>query len=109
VRPVDGNGDSEAVCDIGAFEYGSDPILYSLTIDKVGEGAVTKDPDKTEFELYETVTLTATAGPDWEFTSWSGDANSTDNSLIITILGDTNITAIFEQVIFKTYLPLIVR
>jgi uncharacterized repeat protein (TIGR02543 family) len=109
VRPVDGNGDSEAVCDIGAFEYGSDPILYSLTIDKVGEGAVTKDPDKTEFELYETVTLTATADPGWTFTHWSGDAAGTDNPLTITIKGNMNIVANFEQTTFKGFLPLIVK
>ena len=67
------------------------------------------NPDQIEYQLYDQVTLTATADPDWDFINWSGDANSTDNPLIITILGDTNITAIFEQVIFKTYLPLIVR
>jgi hypothetical protein len=69
----------------------------------------TLNPDQTVYQLYDTVTLTATADPDWDFINWSGDADSTDNSLSITIWGDTNITANFEQVIFKIYLPLIVK
>lgn len=64
------------------------------------------NPDQIDYQLYDTVILTATADPDWEFTNWTGDADSTDNPLSITILGDTNITAIFEQVIIKTYLGL---
>lgn len=108
-RPIDGDGDGSAICDMGAFEYGSFLRLFSLTIDQSGKGVVTTDPDQTEFALYDSVTLTATADPDWEFTNWSGDADSTDNPLFITILGETNITANFEQVIFKSYLPLIVR
>jgi len=86
-------------------------IEYSLTVtvDPVDSGSVLVDPIKDFYHYGDQVTLTPTADPDWEFTNWSGDANSTDNPLIITILGDTNITANFEQVIFKIFLPLIVR
>ena len=108
-RPIDGDGDGSPICDMGAFEYGSFLRLFPLTIDQSGNGVVATDPDQTQFALYEIVTLTASADPDWDFTNWSGDADSTDNPLIITILGETNITANFEQVIFKSYLPLIVR
>ncbi len=86
-------------------------IEYSLTVTvgPVDSGSVLVDPIKDFYHYGDQVTLIPTAVPDWEFTNWSGDANSTDNPLIITILGDTNVTANFEQVIFKIYLPLIER
>jgi uncharacterized repeat protein (TIGR02543 family) len=86
-------------------------IEYSLTVtvDPVDSGSVLVDPIKDFYHYGDQVTLTPTADPDWEFTNWSADADSTDNPLIITILGDTNLTANFEQVIFKIFLPLIVR
>ena len=109
LRPVDGNGDSEAVCDMGAYEYGSDPVLYSLTVDKVGEGEVTKDPDQIEYQLYDQVTLTATADPGWTFTGWDGDASGDVNPLTIIMDANKSITAYFTEETFDLFLPLILR
>jgi len=86
-------------------------IEYALTVtvDPVDSGSVLADPTQDFYHYGDQVTLIPTADPDWDFTNWSGDADGTDNPLIITILGETNITANFEQVIFRIYLPQIVR
>ena len=84
---------------------------YSLTVnvDPADSGSVLVNPIKDSYHYGDQVSLTATAEPDWDFINWSGYVDSSDNPLFITILGNTNITANFKQVIFKSYLPLIVR
>ncbi|HPR34254.1 MAG TPA: choice-of-anchor Q domain-containing protein [Anaerolineaceae bacterium] len=108
-RPIDGDENTSEICDIGAYEYNSYPEVFTLTVDTEGSGLVALDPDKTEFQFGEIVSLTASADPGWSFSGWSGDTAGTTNPLTISILDDTSITANFEQVIFKIYLPLIVR
>ena len=66
-------------------------IDYTLTIDKVGNGAVTKDPDQTTYHYGDVVTLTATPDVGWHLGSWS--ANAAGGS--VTIQGNTTVTATF--------------
>ncbi len=81
---------------MGAYEYASYPVTFSLTIDMVGNGLVTKDPNQTEYLWGEYIALTPVADPDWIFIGWSGDASGMDNPLTFTIFEDTNITANFR-------------
>jgi uncharacterized repeat protein (TIGR02543 family) len=66
---------------------------YTLTIDKTGNGTVTKDPDQVIYHYGDVVTLTATPDPDWSFGGWS------ENVVVgqITIHGNTTVTATFTQ------------
>jgi parallel beta-helix repeat protein len=66
---------------------------YTLSINKVGNGTVTKDPDQTTYHYGDLVTLTATADPGWNFGSWS--ANATEG--YVTIHGNTTVTVTFTQ------------
>ena len=70
---------------------------YTLTINKNGNGTVTKDPDQTTYHYGDVVTLTATADPGWTFASWSGALSGTDNPATLTITGDTSVTATFTK------------
>jgi len=94
-RPINGDSVPGARCDMGAFEYGSSPASFSLTVSLVGGGTVTKLPDKPSYEWGEVVYLTASDGPDWIFDGWSGDASGMTNPLRVTISKNTNITASF--------------
>jgi uncharacterized repeat protein (TIGR02543 family) len=80
---------------------------YTLTVDTVGNGSVDIDPEKTTYHYDDVVTLTATAENKWVFAGWSGDASGSDNPKIITIQGDTNVTATFTT--FRLFLPMILK
>jgi len=95
VRPIDGDGDGTAICDMGAYEYGSTEDGFTLITNVEGSGTVTVDPQKTGYRYGEAVTLTATPISGWSFAGW-GDAGTT-NPLTVTITGNTSITATFTQ------------
>jgi uncharacterized repeat protein (TIGR02543 family) len=70
---------------------------YTLTINKVGTGSVTKNPNKATYTHGETVTLTAIPDSGWIFSSWSGDLTGSTNPGTITMTGDKIVTATFIQ------------
>jgi uncharacterized repeat protein (TIGR02543 family) len=80
---------------------------YSLTIDVVGAGTVSREPDQPTYAYGQVVTLTALADPDWTFTGWGGDSAGNANPLILTVNDDLYLTASFSQ--YRLYLPVIVR
>jgi uncharacterized repeat protein (TIGR02543 family) len=73
------------------------PLEHTLTVNTVGSGSVTVDPEQELYAEGAMVTLTPEADPGWEFSGWSGDAVGIDNPLIITMDGDKSITATFEE------------
>ena len=70
---------------------------HTLTVNTVGNGSVTVNPDKPLYNIGEVVTLTATADPGWVFTGWSGDLTGSTNPEQLTISGDHFLTATFTQ------------
>ena len=69
---------------------------HTVTINVNGIGTVTGANTGTYLEGTE-LTLTATPAEHYEFTGWTGDVESTDNPLTITVDGNKNITAKFEK------------
>jgi regulation of enolase protein 1 (concanavalin A-like superfamily) len=65
-----------------------------LTVDTVGDGTVSKNPDKTSYGC-EDVELTAHPSACWLFDSWSGDLSGSDNPDTISIDGSKTVTATF--------------
>lgn len=84
------------------FQNSADPITgedagtNSINVTKVGQGTVTKSPDKATYTCGETVTLTAAPAANWNFTGWSGDAVSTNKVITVNMQGPTDLTATFS-------------
>jgi len=63
----------------------------------IGSGTVTPASGST-YNCGTTITMTATPGNTYAFTSWSGDFSSTDNPATFTINANSNITVEFDQI-----------
>ncbi len=68
---------------------------YSLTISTVGDGFVLASPNQASYHSGDTVQLTAIPAPGWRFGGWTGNLNGSLNPTLITINGNSAITAIF--------------
>ena len=84
---------SEAQDEIVIYYTGS----YILTVNTVGNGSVTKNPDQTGYHYGDVVTLTATADEGWTFDEWSGAATGSTSSVTVTMDGNKSVTATFTQ------------
>ena len=77
---------------------------YKLTVGPPENGTVTKDPDKSDYNQGETVTLTAKPANGYEFISWVGldipSGKTNANPLTLTMDAAKTLTAIFAK---KTY------
>ena len=104
-RHVDGDGDTVALCDAGAYERAlAPPVQHLLTVALAGSGtgSVASSPpgiacpsDCTESYLAtETVTLTPTADPGSVFTGWSGDCTGS-GGCSVPMTDDRDVTATF--------------
>jgi len=71
------------------------PPQYTLTVNIVGNGTVTRNPDLALYDSSTTVRLTATPSTGCNFTGWSGDVNDTANSVNIVMSSNKNVTATF--------------
>jgi uncharacterized repeat protein (TIGR02543 family) len=74
---------------------------YTLTINIIGSGSVTKDPDQSEYKPGTNVDITAVAADGWSFTGWSGNVSGMDNPLTITMDEDKTVTATFIEKKYK--------
>ncbi|MCX2745310.1 BspA family leucine-rich repeat surface protein [Mangrovivirga sp. M17] len=70
-------------------------ISYTLTTQAEGSGSV--NPNSKKVKSGETIEVTATPELGSEFTGWTGDINSSDNPLVLTMDKDLNITANFTK------------
>ena len=89
------------------------PMTYTLTVNIVGSGSVTREPSGTVIlpsHIYlagTVVTLTATPDMGWYFCGWSGDLSSATNPLLVTMNANKAVTAMFMK--FRIYLPLVLK
>jgi uncharacterized repeat protein (TIGR02543 family) len=77
--------------------FGDITVTPPLTVEIVGGGTVTMDPDQANHHYGDVVTLTASAHPGWSFTGWDGDLTGTENPASITLDDNKSVTATFVQ------------
>jgi len=77
---------------------------FPLTINVEGEGTVTEtivQPKMTDYDVGTVVELRANSGTGYEFNEWTGDIESTDNPVTVTMDGPKEITVVFEPMEFS--------
>ncbi len=71
---------------------------YTLAVNVVGNGSVSRDPDQATYDEDTVVELTATPAAGWLFTGWSGDITSVANPVDVTMDANKTVTATFTEV-----------
>ncbi|MEO8274928.1 MAG: choice-of-anchor Q domain-containing protein [Thermoanaerobaculia bacterium] len=105
LRPTDGDGDTVAICDVGAFEIAQTaPVTHALAVvvSGAGSGSVTSAPAGIDcpgdcgetFILTQNVALSATPAPGSFLSGWSGDCAGT-GACAFTMSTDRSVTATF--------------
>ena len=77
--------------------WSSSAVQYTLTVNVVGSGSVTKSPDQATYSYGTVVTLTPQPAVGWAFSGWSGDLSGSANPGSITMNGNKTVTATFTQ------------
>jgi beta-lactam-binding protein with PASTA domain len=78
-------------------------IQYTLTIEIVGCGSVTKDPNKAIYDCNECVELTAIPCPGWEFAGWSGGLSGGANPDTICLGRDKALNKALNETVTATF------
>lgn len=86
-----------AVTDAGQFKeaIGQKLVSYTLTVNIVGSGSVTKNPDHSTYAYGTSVELTAISDQGWTFTAWSEDLSGSTNPDSVTMTANKSVTATF--------------
>jgi len=70
---------------------------YTLTINTVGSGFVTKTPGQATYTYGTIVYVNAITYAGWTFSAWSGDLSGSNNPETIIMDGNKNVTATFTE------------
>ncbi len=73
-------------------------VTYELTVNILGQGTVSRDPNQEEYAVGTTVTLTASPSDGWEFVEWTGDATGTGTDITVTMDENKSVTAVFREI-----------
>jgi uncharacterized repeat protein (TIGR02543 family) len=74
------------------------PGQFTLTVNVVGSGSVSKNPDNATYASGTVVTLTASPAVNWTFHLWSGDLTGAQNPINITMNANRTVTATFAKI-----------
>ncbi|MDQ6631524.1 MAG: immunoglobulin domain-containing protein, partial [Verrucomicrobiota bacterium] len=79
-------------------------VNVSLTVNTTTGGSIAKNPDQSNYPPNSTVTLSATPNANFIFTGWTGDLNSTNNPINITLTTNKFVTANFVSTLTEIIL-----
>lgn len=93
-----------------------DPVnvgQFTINVNTVGNGTVTRDPSKATYGCGEPVTLTAQPANGWRFSGWSGDLTGSVPIQQLNMTRNYQVTATFVeqggQDGFSLYMPVAIR
>jgi uncharacterized repeat protein (TIGR02543 family) len=75
---------------------------YTLTVNIVGSGTVTRTPVQSVYHYGDPVTLVPVPASGWRFSAWSGECTGTD-ACTVTLNASKAVTATFTQNLIDTY------
>jgi uncharacterized repeat protein (TIGR02543 family) len=80
-----------------------EPVTYKLNLSILPlnlppDVTVNINPQKSDYNAGEKVTLTANPSSDYSFDHWQGDISGNQTTITVVIAQDMNITAVFKQV-----------
>ncbi|MDR3013677.1 MAG: InlB B-repeat-containing protein [Chitinispirillales bacterium] len=80
--------------------FSNQPTMRTLTtgVSPENSGAVSRDPHATSYQNGTKVALTATPEEGYRFIGWSDESLPATSSVVITMTGNTTITALFEPI-----------
>jgi len=100
-RPIDGDGDGDPVCDMGAYEFDPKELTLMVFIEPEKEaGTVQVDPSPPYYKG-SIITLTAVPEVGWIFAHWDGGVTGDKNPIKFEIKEDTKVVAVFKQAEYK--------
>ena len=70
---------------------------FTVTTTTEGEGTVSIAPEEESYEFQSNIELTATPSEGWVFSKWSGDIDSTENPVSLTVNDNKEVTAVFKR------------
>jgi len=90
-----------AICLSCGDDSTDSPPCFTLTAVGNGNGSIGIEPSSSCYRSGTNVTLTATPDNGWQFDNWTGDVNSTNNPVVVTI-GESNmaVTANFSEITY---------
>jgi predicted glutamine amidotransferase len=100
------SGDLSSIANPDTVEMTGDKVVtatftteqqFTLTVNTVGSGSMTKDPDQATYAEDTDVTLEAIPATGWSFDGWSGDLSGKTNPAVITMTSAKTVTATFTQ------------
>ncbi len=74
---------------------------YSLTLDVVGEGSITKNPNNSTYHYGDTVELVASPEAGYTFSEWTGDVSGSSNPISVVMDENKTATATFVQSMYS--------
>ncbi len=75
--------------------FTQNPPQYTLNINVVGQGSVTRNPAQASYDSGTSVQITAAPAAGWTFSGWSGDTTGTSNTITINMNSEKTINATF--------------
>ncbi len=84
-------------------------VPYTLDVQTIGNGSVIIQPQQPVYQYGDVITVTAVPDIGWQFSHWNGDLSGDNNPQVFTVTQNTAVTAVFVEIPYRLYLPVVIR